>query len=103
MNFTLAFTISTINPFTGKKLRDYRINKGYGNFIGECYTPKEAKNNKWIADYCIAYCEHCAKQNIPVPQHSIFGIGKTPSEAYRDLQKSVKSFECKFNNKKEVN
>jgi hypothetical protein len=96
MNYKFSFTVSTINPFTDKRLRSYIITKGYGHFISECYTQKEAKNNKWIADYCISYCKYCDRNVKHVPQHSLFGIGKTPKEAYRELQNEVKNFKCEY-------
>ena len=70
------------------------IDNGYGHFIEECYTDKQSKNNKWIADYCIAHCKHCAGKVHHVPQHSLFGMGNTPKEAYNDLQQEVKNFRC---------
>lgn len=89
----LAFTISTINPYTGKRLREWEQD-GINGFIAECYTRKEAKHNRFIADHCIAWCKNCAGKGIKVPQHSIFGMGKTPSEAYTDCKKQLDQFKC---------
>jgi hypothetical protein len=84
---TLVFCLSYNNPFTGKKMRAYRKD-GINGFIHEVYTDKNAKHNKFIADHCIAYCENCEGQ------HSIFGMGKTPSEAYNECVKELAIFKC---------
>lgn len=87
---TLVFCLSYDNPFTGKKMRSYRKN-GINGFISEVYTSKNAKSNKFIANHCIAYCEICGGQ------HSIFGLGKTPIEAYNDCKRDVDTFKCDNN------
>lgn len=89
----LAFTVSTINPYTGKNLREYKAS-GINGFISECYQPKTATTNKWIADHCIVFCKPCHLSGKTVPQHSLFGMGKTPTEALKDCKKEFESFKC---------
>jgi hypothetical protein len=82
----LAFTISTINPFTNKRLREWK-QEGINGFIAELYTRKTDENNRFMADHCI-YCDKCNKQ------HSFFGFGITPTKAYNDCINDVKNFIC---------
>jgi hypothetical protein len=82
----LAFTVSTINPLTGKRLREYK-KAGINGFISESYRLPGQKP-QWVADHCIAWC-NCGRQ------HSFFGIGETPTKAYIDCLKDLGGFTCK--------
>ncbi len=72
----LAFSLSTINPLTGKHLREWTAD-GINGFISESYR-LAGTDPQFMADHYNA-----------TTRESTFGLGKTPTEALRECLKQL--------------